>query len=201
MRKAIYRSATSSNLEWDPLRVKDIDVITAMGLSDLASPEERQSAALSDFCQLDQLRRLGGLLLCLKGATRSPGKRYFPGQDRFASDRDEAVAILCDLSRHSKVMRIARRDTRRSLAALAITEWLNDACRACGGRQHVKDEAGLVVITCPECAGSGIHRYKNEERASVMGEQWNEQLHILHGYVGLAERVKVQAMVKMLEAW
>ena len=52
---------------------------------------------------------------------------------------------------------------------LVLSEWLNPACRSCGGRQKLElnqEAAGSrATVVCHVCDGTGIHRYSDMERA------------------------------------
>ncbi len=185
MRARIYRSEQSTNLKWESTQERDIDVLTAMGISDTYGVMEQ----------------LGGLLLSVKGANKSRGTHYFPGHERYKADLKDAIRLLVRIANRHRAMPKLRMRQWQPLAGMAIAEWLNDSCAVCNGAAQVKNEAGTVIIECQACNGSGKHRFTDEDRARVMGERMDKPLSILHGLIGIAERLKVQAVGRLLERW
>ena len=59
------------------------------------------------------------------------------------------------------------------IARLAIYERLCSHCRECGGNGMGTGETG-VVIDCPVCTGSGVHRFSTMERRRIAGlDTWH----------------------------
>ncbi|WP_430229648.1 hypothetical protein [Paraburkholderia tropica] len=63
----------------------------------------------------------------------------------------------------------------RSLATVALREWMVDACEKCHGTGTTKDGASLS--TCSKCNGTGKKSYSDSERALCAGfpvESWSK---------------------------
>lgn len=58
------------------------------------------------------------------------------------------------------------RDVLKCLAHTAVREYLDEACRKCGGRAALTDARGILA-TCPKCNGTGVHQYAEYERAHL----------------------------------
>lgn len=155
MRGRIFRALQGESLSWDTDRQTQIDVLTAFGMTD----------------RIGEVNMLGGVLLTLKGALHSKSTMQIPGQDLYAEDRKKAVDMLASVVRFHKDFKRIKDDRRRLLAALAITETLNDQCPVCNGAGAIKTESG-VVVECQECNGVGKRRFDDGERFLVIYEDW-----------------------------
>ncbi len=110
--------------------------------------------------------RLASLLLRIKNADQSRWTK-------------EAVIILAQpLAGRYKISRsIAMR-----VAYAALTEWINPHCRACSGAREILREAGGSIL-CESCAGAGVHRYSDSDRASLCGAAFVGRIADAHAYV------------------
>jgi hypothetical protein len=89
---------------------------------------------------------LGALLESLKWGNRH-------------QDYGQSVKLLSE-----RVEQRTRRGVYLPLVHAAIMEWLDEACRRCGGRGIVADKHG-VYSECPKCNGTGAHQHTDFERA------------------------------------
>lgn len=185
MRERLYRAVNATNLSWDPDEEKDIDILTAMGLTDM----------------IGKVNMLGGLLYALKGAAVTRSQFYFPGSDRYLQDQRNAAATLSDVARNHRSVRALRRPMRDSLATLAITEWLHENCPKCGGAEEALSGNG-VMIQCSVCHGSGKRRFSNYERIATVYE-WQILAFDQHPHRGkepkAVRRRKRDALLERLE--
>lgn len=197
-RERLHHAINTTDMGWSDLKVKDIDILTALGITDGHG----------------ELEELGGLLLVIKTATRSKSIFYIPGNDLYQLAVKNSCEALSEVCRHHRDLRGLRRDERQYLASIAITEWINDACPPCNGTGNMKRDDGTVVITCESCKGGKKRRYGDAERldALQLGSDksraslrarylaiWERALMILHGVIGLAERAKLRATIDLLE--
>lgn len=187
-RERMHHAIDTTDMGWSDIKVKDIDLLTAMGFASGSG----------------ELEALGGDLLIIRTATRSKSLFYIPGNDLYKQTEKNACEALSEVSRHHRDIKSIRRDQRQYLAALAVTEWINDACPTCEGRGSLKRDDGTVVITCLTCKGSKKRRYSDKERIETMRaghpeakaadikarylSTWERALMVMHGIIGLAER-------------
>lgn len=95
--------------------------------------------------------RLGSILL-----------RYRDGNQK--KWRGEVVAMLAH-----KVIRKHRLNAQLSIkiASCALDEWDSPQCKSCRGAREIMGPE--LKIVCPDCGGSGIRRYSDDERRKVIG--------------------------------
>jgi hypothetical protein len=221
MRERIHQAVNAKDLSWDPDREKDIDILTAMGMTDNYS----------------RVNMLGGLLFALKGGALNKSDFYFPGNDRYNEDQRDAALTLAEVARHHKELRSLRPGLRNRLAALAVVEWLHDNCPDCNGNGLKKSGNG-VMIECQTCKGCGKRRYSDYDRISILFEmdiktydtdkarrgeskavrrrnrdrfieglerKYNRHcdrpMFILHGFLGLAQKDKAATVAHVLGRW
>ena len=57
-----------------------------------------------------------------------------------------------------------------NIIAAALIEFLRPTCKFCGGIPY--ENASLVVV-CPTCIGTGLHRYSDADREEMVGSRYN----------------------------
>lgn len=198
MRKALQRAELSTDLGWSRERQKDVDILTALGITD----------------NFGRLESLGRKLITLKACGKSRSLMYVPGQDLYDQDQKEAIKELSDFCRFPRAFAWMRKIQRQRLCALVVCEWIHDQCDHCKGAGQITREVG-GTITCGTCQGSGKRHYSDAERweaiANVMPDKIEETADLfyeytkamtdMHGILGTAERVKIKATAEMLERW
>jgi len=196
-RERLHRAVNSTDLGWDDRREKDVDILTAMGMTDSRS----------------EVLALGGNLIVLKTSARSKSIFYIPGNDLYKATQTAAIKGLCDVTR--RTLRQIRQDQRMYLSGMAVTEWLHDRCPECNGTGRMKNDKGQVVAECATCQGTGQRTYGHTERRATLRagmrgcktdqfgklyhQHWSKAMDELHAMIVLAERYKQRAVAKMLE--
>ena len=74
------------------------------------------------------------------------------------------VILLATRTLHHK-HRITRHFCERIVMA-ALVEHMHPRCRSCGGMPFIE---ARVATVCPDCKGSGFHRYSDRERSRMIG--------------------------------
>lgn len=201
-RERLQHAANSTDLGWsDDQREKDVDILTAMGITDARG----------------ELMALGGELIILKVSTRSKSLFYVPGNDLYKATQLSAIGKLAEVTRHAATVRDIRYNARMCLAGIALTEWLHDRCDYCHGSGRMKNDKGQVVAECPECKGTGNRKYNDDERIETLLSQlwqgdpsrlkklyhdsWKTALGTMAETIVRAERVKCGAVADMLGRW
>lgn len=90
--------------------------------------------------------------------------------DRFSGKR--ALHLLTHKAAHRLRVEISY---ARSLANVALREWMVDACEKCNGTGQATDGAHLT--TCRKCGGTGVKSYSDDERALHAGfpaDSWSK---------------------------
>lgn len=121
---------------------------------------------------------------------------------RYNGDKaSRGKAYVLTLRLASRKLRIAPRhpafDTLKLCVKQALTEWHSPNCRDCNGigmiktsRQQVMGEARVDHV-CPTCNGSGVHTYRDFERAAALNvrrlDQWTERLERIRQMVSARE--------------
>lgn len=163
--EALARSM-SGNLTYDSEHENDLDRLTALAMGSVES--DRRSARES------LLNSLGRSLIALKVSGRT---------DLF----NRSVIDLKD-SLKWRLLKSSQRDRLR-VAKVVIQEWVDDTCRQCNGAKSVFDHNG-VKMGCLVCAGTGKHRYSDQERAESLGvdapDKWSRAIGIGHFQVSFA---------------
>ncbi|MDE3023613.1 MAG: hypothetical protein KGI54_17505 [Pseudomonadota bacterium] len=121
--------------------------------------------------------------------------------DNDAKSYKPALLLLTRLFRKQK----ESRNFIHSICKCVLDEWLMDKCRHCGGNGQVIQAQTLVQ--CSSCNGTGIHRFKDRERARALKmnldqvEKLNKRLGQIHDYLGDIDRkVNVKTNIE-LEKW
>lgn len=91
-----------------------------------------------------------------------------------AGERDKLKTLAHDLAARLACRTNVTADCLR-IAILAITEHLYPNCRVCNGAASVKSDNG-VLVDCLGCSGTGLHYYRDEERAKITGFSWRPRL-------------------------
>lgn len=151
-RERLQHAVNSSDLGWSDQREKDVDVLTAMGITDSRG----------------ELMELGGELVILKTSTRSKSLMYVPGNDLYKATQLSAIEKLSSVTRHARTVRDVRQDQRLCLAGIALTEWIHDRCDYCHGSGRMKNDKGQIVAECQECGGTGNRTYADQERVDTL---------------------------------
>lgn len=60
------------------------------------------------------------------------------------------------------------------MANAVLHEVLQPHCTSCGGRAELHDD-GKTVLTCTHCGGSGLMRYSDHDRRSMIGTAYSQQ--------------------------
>ena len=128
----------------------------AVGDDDLAS-KDGQVRSVEHVASLAAASNLGSDIFRAKGL------------DSFAARR-AAVALTHRAIKMpgSGFMPISRA-LAQSIAVCALHEILWPQCRTCNGAKEMRGADNGVLATCPTCAGSGIFKYDNAERAKLCG--------------------------------
>jgi hypothetical protein len=221
MKERIQKAHHAKDLQMEPDREKDVDVLTAVGMTD----------------RLSKVNLLGGLLYAIKGAATNKAGLYIPGSDRYQEDLRAAAATLSDCSRHHEAIRRLKPALRDRLSLLALLEWLLENCEKCTGSMFMKSGNG-VMVQCDKCGGSGKRRFSDFERINILFEleistydadperqkeakairrrnrdkfferlekKYNttcdRPMYVLHGFLGLAQKDKAATVAHMLERW
>lgn len=204
MRERMHHAMNTSDMGWNDARIKDIDVITAMGFADLRGP----------------LVALGGDLVVLKMSTRCKSLMYVPGQDLYQRTTQSAIERLSDVVKHRpEFLRIRHAALRRFLASLVITEYIHDRCEHCGGTGALKREDDSIVMGCPACQGGKKRIYTHAARKRFMlaqpdvtqadaakvdklyREKCEAAIACMHITVGLAVRAKDYITADLVSTW
>jgi hypothetical protein len=65
----------------------------------------------------------------------------------------------------------------RKVGWAVLHEYLRGNCSYCGGSGEIHEE-GAKVIQCPYCAGTGLHRFSDTERAGLLGgRKYNQKVY------------------------
>lgn len=64
----------------------------------------------------------------------------------------------------------------KKIAFATLHEYMRPNCIYCGGKgeEHKK---GQVIVACPVCDGSGLHRYSDKDRKSLVGCGFNTKVY------------------------
>jgi len=81
--------------------------------------------------------------------------------------------ILLVIRRLNHRHRIERGFAKR-IAFATLHEYMRPNCIHCGGKGNVYKKASVVTV-CSHCAGSGLHRYSDSDRASLIGGGFNHR--------------------------
>lgn len=132
--------------------------------------------------------RLGGELWRMK-----------EGNDAAAAAR--ALALLV------KRVRKAHDSKRwyRRLCLVALREWMDRACRGCGGRGLIQATVMSAQHTCTVCNGSGQRSYSDQWRMNQLGlskesyGKWERRLALIHEQISAADRAEYATLALQLE--
>ena len=198
-RQRLHRAQNSTDLGWSDHHTKDVDVLTAMGITDARG----------------ELMALGSDLILLKMSTRSKSIFYIPGNDLYRATQQSAIDKIAKLAVNKG--KNVRSGHYQTLAALALTEWLNELCGTCAGAGRMLNDGGMIVVAeCNTCKGSGRRYYTKEDRIEAIGGSWEGEknklrtlydeafsdiLHNMHLIIGRSVHVKEVAVRDLLEAW
>jgi len=88
------------------------------------------------------------------------------------------------------------------IAALAVTEWAEGACRRCKGQSEVTilDAGAEKRMTCSSCNGTGLHRFGDRERAHRLRvgmsqvRRWSARIKRAADAIGTADKKKAAQM-------
>jgi len=78
------------------------------------------------------------------------------------------------------------RTIRVRLCRLCLFEWLDDACRTCGGRRFLVANPNAAAHSCTTCSGTGLRRYSDLWRMREMGldrhayRRWEQKFAAVH---------------------
>jgi hypothetical protein len=137
-----------------------------MGMAERLS----ECCTTSDLMAKDERIRDVELVASLAGCTHL-GSDMMRAKDYDAKALRRAILILTNKT--IKALRIARSQAQL-LATTAMLETMHWQCRRCHGASE--QIVGGVRQTCPDCGGTGLHRWSNNERARTSGypvETWH----------------------------
>ena len=92
---------------------------------------------------------------------------------------------------------------RLKLCKTVLTEWLDEHCRACGGRRFVMAAAGVKHV-CTVCDGTGLRRYSDQWRMRQMGLdqktylRWERKFAAVHQKIADADLQAWRAAARQL---
>lgn len=88
----------------------------------------------------------------------------------------------------------------QKIAFAVLHEYMRPNCIHCGGKGNVYRKSSIVTV-CSHCNGSGLHRYSDSDRASLIGGNINQRAYEdAMGYVRDAVRAIVVNSDKRLDA-
>lgn len=111
---------------------------------------------------------------------------------KYAGDRRSWSKAQAVLSLRSK--RIApERHIRSVLCNLCLIEYVDENCRACGGRRFILAAQTSVAHVCTTCSGTGLRRYSDLWRMREMGldrhayGRWEQKFAAVHRKIADAD--------------
>lgn len=185
-----------SSLQEDDFRERPVDRLHALA-----------SAQVSNYTRTEREAHLAAL-----------GKSWIALRDALRADELPAVVeglIVCLMwTRPKPTVKAANRAARWT-----IVERVQENCPTCKGKMQIPDlekmggrifaegDGAVPMRVCPECNGTGKHRYSNRERIEGLGIEAGE----LHKYSRLlsdaemwlsqAESQAIRSTVRLLERW
>lgn len=155
-------------------------------------------ADLSQDClEETAIDRIGAM--AFSGTLGSALWRLREGFDAKAFDR--AVSLL--------VKRVRKpHDSKswyRTLCKVALREWLDRTCRACGGRGMIQATAIAPQHTCTQCSGSGTRQYSDQWRMGQLRlapeayAKWEIRLAQIHERISEADSEEYMNLAQQLE--
>jgi hypothetical protein len=111
---------------------------------------------------------------------------------KFSNERAQWPIALARLSNRCKGI-VHSRDIRRRLCSVALREWLDDNCHACGGRKFLMATDQTPLRVCAVCGGTGVRRYEDEWRMQQMGftpevyRKWERRFGQVHDKIVAAD--------------
>ena len=162
-------------------------IAAAINASDL-SPSDLRETHVDRIGALAFADALGGALWALKW-----------GGDAKAHPR--ALALLS----HASKRVCDDRKMREKLCRAALSEWLDDLCRKCGGRGGIGATSVSPARQCHVCEGSGRRQISEAWRARELGlerstyRKWETRYNAVQGRITEAETRVWQDITRQLE--
>lgn len=111
---------------------------------------------------------------------------------KYCNDRSSGQRALHLLTHKAAERLRVEMSYARSLATVALREWMVDACEKCGGTGLLQEGAGYS--SCRKCNGTGSKVYSDSERALCAGfpaDSWSKHakrfevtMHCMYGAIG-----------------
>ena len=89
-----------------------------------------------------------------------------------ASDNSATKKVILLVYRELQKKHKITRTHGYNIISAALIEFLRPTCKVCGGIPY--ENANLVII-CPSCSGTGLHRYSDADRMAMVGSRYNTQ--------------------------
>jgi predicted RNA-binding Zn-ribbon protein involved in translation (DUF1610 family) len=146
--ETLIKATFTGSLAWQEHEERAVDRVTAIGFA--GRGRDARMAAQKDF---------GVTMLRVEA------------QDPMAMRK----IILLVVRRLNHKFRITRGFAEK-IAFAVMHEYLRTNCPACGGKAEIRQKGGVTLI-CPQCNGSGLHRYSDMDRARLVGGGYNKAAH------------------------
>lgn len=106
-------------------------------------------------------------------------RRNEVGEAMLRVDALDAAAlhkVLLLVIRHLYHRHHVSRGFAKKIAFATLHEYMRPNCIHCGGKGNVY-KTSSVVKACSHCAGSGLHRYSDRDRASLVGGRFSQRVY------------------------
>lgn len=143
--ESLIKSTFTGSLAWQEHQERAVDRVTAIGFSGRSN--DARMTIQKDF-----------------GVTMLRVEAQDPAALR--------KVILLIVRRLNHKYRITRGFAEK-IAFAVMHEYLRANCSACGGKAEIPQKGGVVLI-CPQCNGSGLHRYSDSDRSRLVGGGYNK---------------------------
>lgn len=91
-----------------------------------------------------------------------------------ALDADALHKVILLIIRRLNHRHRIERGFAKKIAFATLHEFMRPNCIHCGGKGNVYRK-GAAVTVCLHCQGSGLHRYSDKDRASLIGGNFNQR--------------------------
>ena len=123
---------------------------------------------------------------------------------KYANDRGSYERVVALLSHRAKSL-APTLPLRLRFVRVVLMEWLDENCRACGGRRFIMASDTHAKHSCTLCDGTGLRRYSDQWRMRQMGldqrayRKWERRFAALHQKIADADLQTWRRIAEELE--